>query len=455
MLEEDACGQSRRQRSVRVVHSAQFSLDGFLVAALADVPLRADYIGADPRKATSTPASTFPAQWRDVCALTTPPNGFVSQPWWNDKVQRKHQWQARGVDARYLVPTLYHSYVRTESVYKEDAAGFLEDESGQLALTWDDPTRIHRPHDPSCQVALERLLLSHRSFVLKPIEGNRAEGVQFVRAEVGAESSEDFAVTVQRHTSEPSLIKSKEGERMLFSEWFRRCVTQNQHIKTGILVEPMIEWDNEVTCISLAGGEIIVMGSKGGGLVRSGFAEVATRGSHRPVDPVVVAAGREPVIVLQANAHDPRREKYQLNTVAKTAPASLERSPSHMLVECRDASGQRLWEIIRDSIRIATHRVSITRVDFFVKYPRGEGDDGAAVFINEVEHGFDAGLLPSWFGMQMAELISKCWVYLGASQEAREEYVQLHGDASDSVGGGGEATTLSNIEDLHPADQPQ
>lgn len=49
MLEEDACGQSRRQRSVRVVHSAQFSLDGFLVAALADVPLRADYIGADPR----------------------------------------------------------------------------------------------------------------------------------------------------------------------------------------------------------------------------------------------------------------------------------------------------------------------------------------------------------------------------------------------------------------------
>jgi hypothetical protein len=46
-------------------------------------------------------------------------------------------------------------------------------------------------------------------------------------------------------------------------------------------------------------------------------------------------------------------------------------------------------------------------------------------------------------------------VYLGASQEAREEYVQLHGDASDSVGGGGEATTLSNIEDLHPADQPQ
>jgi hypothetical protein len=118
-LEEDAhCGEARRQHSLRVMHSAQFSLDGFLVAALADVPLRADYIGADPRKATSTPASTFPAQWRDVCALTTPPNGFASQPWWNDKVQRKHQWQARGVDARYLVPTLHHSYVRTESVYK-------------------------------------------------------------------------------------------------------------------------------------------------------------------------------------------------------------------------------------------------------------------------------------------------------------------------------------------------
>ena len=39
--------------------------------------------------------------------------------------------------------------------------------------------------------------------------------------------------------------------------------------------------------------------------------------------------------------------------------------------------------------------------------------DLGRVRINEVENGFDAGLIPSWFGQQMAELISKAWVLLG------------------------------------------
>jgi hypothetical protein len=250
-----------------------FPLDSFLAHALADVPLRADYIGADPRNASSTPASPFPAQWRDVCALTTPPNGFASVPWWNDKVQRKHEWQAMGVESRYIVPTLYHTYVSTEMHYP-DTAGFVEDDSGVPALSWDQPKRIHKPHDAHCQAALKRMLRSHRSFVLKPIEGNRAEGVQLVRTEVDGDSDDpDPAVTVRRHTSEASLIKTKDGERMSFSDWFRQCVIENHDIKSGILAEPLIEWDNEVTCISLAGGKLVVMGSKGGGLVRSGFAE--------------------------------------------------------------------------------------------------------------------------------------------------------------------------------------
>ncbi len=251
--------------------SALFSLDSFLAHALAEVPLQADYIGADPRKASSTPISAFPSQWHDVCALTTPPNGFASIPWWNDKVQRKDEWRAMGVESRYIVPTLYHTYVSTELDYPE-TEGFVEDDCGVPALAWDEPKRIHNPHDAHCQAALKRMLPAHRSFVLKPIEGNRAEGVQLVLAEVDGDS-DDYAVTVRRHTSEASLIKTKEGERMSFSEWFRQCVIENHNIKTGILVEPLVEWDNEVTCISLAGGKLVVMGSKGGGLVRSGFAE--------------------------------------------------------------------------------------------------------------------------------------------------------------------------------------
>ena len=50
-----------------------------------------------------------------------------------------------------------------------------------------------------------------------------------------------------------------------------------------------------------------------------------------------------------------------------------------------------------------------------VQYPGDGGcpSDLGRVRINEVENGFDAGLIPSWFGQQMAELISKAWVLLG------------------------------------------
>ena len=77
-----------------------------------------------------------------------------------------------------------------------------------------------------------------------------------------------------------------------------------------------------------------------------------------------------------------------------------------------------LWQVINDSIRLVAGNVSITRVDFFVQFPGHCGDGGwpsdlGRVRINEVEHGFDAGLIPSWFGQQMAELISKAWILLG------------------------------------------
>ena len=89
-------------------------------------------------------------------------------------------------------------------------------------------------------------------------------------------------------------------------------------------------------------------------------------------------------MVRQDGTDDARRQKYQLDTAGGggAAPGASGRSPSQMLVECRDASGRRLCESIRDMIRIVTAGVSITRVDFFVKYPPPEG--AAALFLNEV-----------------------------------------------------------------------
>lgn len=132
-----------------------------------------------------------------------------------------------------------------------------------------------------------------------------------VAARSNAQSNDDLDLTVNRHTSEVRLM-AKGEQPMSFSEWFQTCLVQNKDLRRGILIEPLIEWDNEVTCLSVGGGEIIVIGSKGGGLVRSGFAQAATRGSHMPVDPIVVVRGRSPLVVLQRNVSDERRERYQL-----------------------------------------------------------------------------------------------------------------------------------------------
>ena len=132
-----------------------------------------------------------------------------------------------------------------------------------------------------------------------------------VAARSNAQSNDDLDLTVNRHTSEVRLM-AKGEQPMSFSEWFQTCLVQNKDLRRGILIEPLIEWDNEVTCLSVGGGEIIVIGSKGGGLVRSGFALAATRGAHMPVDPIVVVRGRSPLVVLQRNVSDERRERYQL-----------------------------------------------------------------------------------------------------------------------------------------------
>ena len=45
----------------------------------------------------------------------------------------------------------------------------------------------------------------------------------------------------------------------------------------------------------------------------SDFAHAAHRGNHSAVDPIVIVNGRQPLVLLQNNTHDARREKYQLS----------------------------------------------------------------------------------------------------------------------------------------------
>ena len=153
--------------SYTCIGSEDFSVDQFLVEILPQIPLSAQFIGANPSKATSLPTSPFPAQWHDVCSLTLPPNGFSSQPWWNDKVIRKEKWLAWGLPPQYLVPTLYHTYMKTEYVYDESAQDFHQDENGGLALDWPEPGVQNNLQDTNCKSALHELIRSHGRLVMK------------------------------------------------------------------------------------------------------------------------------------------------------------------------------------------------------------------------------------------------------------------------------------------------
>jgi len=134
--------------------------------------------------------------------------------------------------------------------------------------------------------------------------------------------------------------------------------------------------------------------------------------------------------------------QYQLET--RQHPTTEEETdawtPTRMLWEQRDRSGRLVWEVLRDSIRLVAGEVSVTRVDFFVRY--GSPGEPAEVRINEVEHGFNSGLLPRWFtppppywllpymatllprwfNLQLTELAAKAWLIMAADEGQRSRF---------------------------------
>jgi len=378
------------------ITSGEFSVQTLLTDILPQLPLSQTYVGCQATGSTEVLQEPFPAQWQELCRRARRPARLESQPWWNNKFSRKEHWHRLGVPTEYLVPTWY--YTRTYSRHKPKRRGSTQQSSDE-----DVPCM---PEDLYCSEALQEALRKYHSFVIKPSEGNRAEGVMHVTAE------EDGEVALRAHTAEVELMEAG-PVRVAFEEFYHRHLLLNEHFQasSGFLVEPAISWNNEVTCMSVAGGRLIVVGSKGAGLVRSPFAEAVCLQGHRPVDPMVIALDAPPIVVKYGEGEEEQRATYQLSTPHIAQGSST--TPSSMLLTLKDDSGRHLWEVIRDVTRTLTHDVSITRVDFFVHY------ENRNIFLNEVEHGFSAALLPSWFGMQMTELICKAWLLSEASSSER------------------------------------
>jgi len=53
-----------------------------------------------------------------------------------------------------------------------------------------------------------------------------------------------------------------QGSVVPFTEWYDALLFHPE-LRTGLLLEEMVGWNTEVSCLSIAGGQLIVLGSKG------------------------------------------------------------------------------------------------------------------------------------------------------------------------------------------------
>lgn len=420
------------------VDAAVVSVDAILIdKVLPILPLGESYIGPQRQAGSgSVLLEEHPAHYNELSRLKLPTSGFSSQPWWNDKFVRKGEWQRMGIEAQYLVPSLYHSRMSSaRTLVVED--GF--EETGTLYFPDEDDYEVtNTPEDADFRETVRAVLQEHGRLVLKPVEGNLGVGVMSVAWEAGR-------VVVGKQTTWKVVDSASRVETLEFDDWCDTHVVHNAelHNGKGILLEPVVLWDNEVKCICIAGGRVIVMGAAGGFYQQGAFGEAAGFGSEeaaRPVDPIVVVDGQLPLLLK--DLQDEKRDEYfkigarlagdasvDCPEAGPRAAGSLQQSPSLMLLQQKEASGRKLWEVIVDFAKKTTATVGITRVDCFVRFARE--NQIATIYLNEVEHGWTTTGMPCWFGMHMTEFASKAWLLANATAEERAAFVSKHRRSGD------------------------
>ena len=76
-------------------------------------------------------------------------------------------------------------------------------------------------------------------------------------------------------------------------------------------------------------------------------------------------------------------------------------------------------------------RTAILRADFFVRW--GEAGEPAAVWINEVEHGFNAACIRGWLGEKLNALLLRAWVLANDEEQRRLFAERPRGDKEAAV----------------------
>mmetsp|Transcript_15235 Transcript_15235/g.33112 ORF Transcript_15235/g.33112 Transcript_15235/m.33112 type:complete len:431 (-) Transcript_15235:483-1775(-) len=356
--------------------------------------------------------------------------------WVNNKVERKERWEQLGVEARLIVPTLYTGELEWRGE-REEVPFLVETDGGGFAPNLDQGAPILHPSDAGFEATLRGLLLEHRRLVLKPSKGANSVGVLLLSVEDdplrGVPIASGFERVADAHqppalqpafgrgdmdpllervwvgAPEKSNLSTQDAaSRVLFDHAYHQQILRAEKLIGNVLVEPSIVHDQEVCVLSMVGGRVQIIAGRS--LVMN---RILLFAEHLP-------------IVMDDDFEDPGWPELYSGQWPVADPAVRERHTRWMLTRKLDSDshGRSLCEVIRGAVRhLATvgssgdGESSAFRADFFVNWGDSAGE-GARVWLNEVEHGFNGGCTLGWFGQRCMQVALRMWV-LGTDEAHR------------------------------------
>lgn len=382
--------------------------------------------------------------------------------WVHDKILRKAHWARAGVESLFLVPTLLSSAVEWDGTRLE-VPDVIEDENGDWVPNLEPGTPVQKIVEPDCRERLHALLHEHHCLCVKPSRGSNSRGVLLLSVEDEPFQGVPDTDGAQEHLA-ASVVPGGGGrgeadlvwvtnpfkgygahgaERLPYARLWQEQVVQSRALCEGgaFLVEPSLPHDQELCALSINGGRLIVVAGRSVVMERI----LVLQGDGEDSDAV------EPIVAPPDFEVPPDMPELCSPATFPVSPeAERERHTTHLLTQRvhGDAKRRTLLEAIVDVTRALAKagaageengECAAFRADFFVRWAKGGGGEdageGARLWLNEVEHGFNPGCTLGWYGPKLTALALRAWV-LGGDAAQREAFLDGAGD-NDAGGEGG------------------
>ena len=382
--------------------------------------------------------------------------------WVHDKILRKAHWARAGVDDLFLVPTLLSSAVEWDGTRLE-VPDIVEDGYGGWVPNLEAGTPVQTIVEPGCRERLHALLHEHRCLCAKPSRGSNSRGVlllsvedqpfqgvpdtdgaqQYLAASIAPSDGSEAEGDLVWMTNPFKGYGAHGAERLPYAQLWEEQVVQSRALCEGgsFLVEPSLPHDQELCALSINGGRLIVVAGRSVVMERilvlqglQGLQGDGDGDSGGEIAPIVAPAD------FEVPADMP--ELCNPATFPASPEAERRRHTTQLLTQRvhGDAKQRTLLEAIVDVTRALAKagaageengEAAAFRADFFVRWAKGDGDgdggvkgagEGARLWLNEVEHGFNPGCTLGWFGPKLTALALRAWV-LGGDPAQREAFL--------------------------------